>query len=214
LASLLLGSFLVGATERGIALRARARQDGPRIAFLIANQGYDVGPLTYPFQDVGLLEPALDSAKFSIIRVFRDVRTRADFERVSTELRKVLKKHPGAVVFFYYSGHAIQIQKANYLVPTGATQWQDIEGAMAGSYKLQNFLNVMGEYSARLQLVFLDSCRNNPFLDRIPAIDRAKAPPGLASERFTRPARRQQACGSAGGIAVCQMDLRSVVVLG
>ena len=68
------------------------------------------------------------------------------------------------VSLFYYSGHAVQVSGANYLVPVDAklSSAYDLEQE---TFKLNNLLKYMESMSSA-QLIFLDACRNNPFEGR------------------------------------------------
>jgi uncharacterized caspase-like protein len=79
------------------------------------------------------------------------------------------KKAQGAdIALFFYAGHGIAISGTNYLLPIDA----DIKSEM--DVKLGSAINVdvtldqtMGD--AKVKLVFLDACRDNPFAAKIKA---------------------------------------------
>ena len=64
-------------------------------------------------------------------------------------------------VVFYYAGHGVQIAGGNYLVPVDADTRQRLRRAVRGDIALER-VNIIGA-RARLQIVILDSCRDNPF---------------------------------------------------
>jgi hypothetical protein len=64
-------------------------------------------------------------------------------------------------VVFYYAGHGVQIAGGNYLVPVDA----DLDNAYDVPFEtisLTSVVNILGA-RARLQMIILDSCRDNPF---------------------------------------------------
>jgi uncharacterized protein len=66
---------------------------------------------------------------------------------------------------FYYAGHGVQVHGANYLVPVDAnpTREADIDFQMVD---VALILRQMESSRAKLNLVILDACRNNPFAGR------------------------------------------------
>lgn len=89
---------------------------------------------------------------------------RAEFDRKWSEFRASLKE--GDIVAFYFGGHGVQVDGANYLLPRDTPR----EGSIAVVLeKAVNFHQVMEELEARrpgATLYVLDACRNNPFGDR------------------------------------------------
>jgi hypothetical protein len=66
------------------------------------------------------------------------------------------------VALFYYAGHGVQVNGANYLVPVGANPVRDVDA----DFQMLNVALVLREMEGsgtRLNLVILDACRNNPF---------------------------------------------------
>lgn len=96
----------------------------------------------------------------------------------------------GDEVIFYYSGHGVQLDGENFLIPV------DTRGESAGEIKddsisLQSFLTGMQYQKARFTLAIVDACRNNPFKDN----GRALRTRGLAT---VDPADGQAVLYSAG----------------
>jgi uncharacterized caspase-like protein len=68
----------------------------------------------------------------------------------------------GGVGLFYYSGHGIQIDGVNYLIPIDA----DIElkaEVPEECISAASVLKVMEYSNNRINVIILDACRNNPF---------------------------------------------------
>ncbi len=68
---------------------------------------------------------------------------------------------PGDVALFFYSGHGIQINNVNYLLPVDFNETLETQVQFAAE-PAQAILDGMGEKGARLSLMVLDACRNNP----------------------------------------------------
>jgi uncharacterized caspase-like protein len=66
------------------------------------------------------------------------------------------------VALFYYSGHGLQVDGTNFLVPVDAnpTSRQDLDFQMVSA---ELVLRQMSGSGARLNNLILDACRNNLF---------------------------------------------------
>ena len=78
-------------------------------------------------------------------------------------LRRFSAEIDGAdIALFYYSGHAAEVGALNYLLPTSAK----IDGPRSlalDTIALQDISSAMRQAGAKVQLLFLDACRDNPF---------------------------------------------------
>ncbi|WP_333815861.1 caspase family protein [Tabrizicola sp.] len=110
-----------------------AWNDALDVADLLAGQGYDVT----------LLKDA----------------SKRDFEGLMQ--RVLFDVDRDTEVLFYYAGHGVQIGSENYLIPTDA-KLDQIDGLPFETVSLGSLVSIIGA-RARLQIVILDSCRNNPF---------------------------------------------------
>jgi Caspase domain len=91
-----------------------------------------------------------------------------DLDRMETELiiRDFAKKLPGAdVALFFYAGHGMQVARQNYLIPVDA-QLSDETDLHFEATDINLVLNLM-EREPRVNLIFLDACRDNPFADKL-----------------------------------------------
>jgi uncharacterized caspase-like protein len=145
---LLLFVLLAGATP------AEAR----RVALIIANARYANAPqLTNPVADAKLIEASLRQAGFD------DVQTRTNLGKtaIDAELRAFGNRAEGAdVALFYYAGHGIEAGGQNYLIPTDAKLQRDRDLDIEAT-RLESVMQVVS--GARMRLIILDACRNNPF---------------------------------------------------
>ena len=95
------------------------------------------------------------------------------------------------VALFYYSGHGLQVQGVNWLVPIDAnpTRPQDLDFQMVDADLV---LRQMDGAGTKLNLVLLDACRNNPFGNRglralQPGLAEMRAPEGTLISYATQP---------------------------
>jgi hypothetical protein len=145
---LLLLALLAGATP------AEAR----RVALIIANAQYVNAPaLTNPLADANLIEASLRRAGFDSVQT----RTNLGKAAVEAELRAFGNRAEGAdVALFYYAGHGIEAGGQNYLIPIDAKLQRDRDLDIEAT-RLETVLQVVS--GARMRLIILDACRNNPF---------------------------------------------------
>jgi uncharacterized caspase-like protein len=83
------------------------------------------------------------------------------------EMRKVLSKfykkiEKGGVGFFYFSGHGIEVEGQNYLIPIDA-KIEDKSETEYEAVALGRVTKRMQNAKNRLNIVVLDACRNDPF---------------------------------------------------
>jgi len=89
----------------------------------------------------------------------------------------------GGVGLFYYAGHGVQVGGENYLLPVNADIRATHEVKPEG-VNVQRVLATMSAANNRLNIVILDACRNNPFLQQGQQAQRSiNIPIGLAEMR-------------------------------
>ena len=74
---------------------------------------------------------------------------------------------PGDIAVFYFSGHGVQIDGANYMLPSDVPRAEDGDQLVlqASSLSLNAFLDQMKVRQPRVSLNIIDACRDNPFHD-------------------------------------------------
>lgn len=142
------------------ATTTAASANTSRLALIIGNANYQEAPLRNPVNDASDMAETLKKLDFEVIlKLDADQRTMIkavhDFGQRLGE---------GSIGLFYYSGHGVQYENRNYLVPLKAdiTREFDIEfEAVDANYVLQQMelTNSNG-----VNIVIFDACRNNPFL--------------------------------------------------
>ncbi len=135
---------------------------GKRVALIIGNKNYThVSPLQNTLNDAQDMANLLRNKGFEIISVF-DAKTKRDIREAVLRFNNSLKGQKDAVGLLYYSGHGMQVDGTNYLIPTNADLQikADIEDQC---FNVDYMLKTMEEVGSSLNIVILDACRNNPF---------------------------------------------------
>ena len=130
-----------------------------RIALIIGNGAYEnVGPLRNPVNDARAMAQSLSRLGFEVL--LRENRNEDQVKQDIREWGRMLDAN--SVALFYYSGHGIQVKGENYVVP--------VDAAIASEEEVEySAVNVglvtaqMERARSRVNIVFLDACRNNPF---------------------------------------------------
>jgi formylglycine-generating enzyme required for sulfatase activity len=86
----------------------------------------------------------------------------------------------GAVALFFYAGHGLQVKGVNYL-PTIDAEIEAEEDVYTQALDVAKVLELMEEAKTRVNLVFLDACRNNPFSRRFRSASQGLAKVDAAS---------------------------------
>ena len=133
-----------------------------RIALVVGNSSYqNVARLNNPANDARLMADTLRALGFAIVG--NGAQIDLDKAAFDNAVRAFGRQLQGADVgLFYYAGHGLQVRGANYLVPVNANP--DREADL--DFELEDVslvLRQMEGAGTRLNMVFLDACRNNPF---------------------------------------------------
>jgi uncharacterized caspase-like protein len=141
------------------ALAGTAAAADAKVALVIGNATYPGAPLRNPANDANAVAARLKALGFDVaLRTNVGLR---DMTRAVTQFGQALK--PGSVALFYYAGHGMQVRGRNFLIPVDA-DIQSEASARSESVDLDLVLEQLGP--ARLSMVILDACRNNPFEGR------------------------------------------------
>jgi hypothetical protein len=132
-----------------------------RIALIIGNSNYSSAnlKLANPANDAAAMQRALQDAGFQTI--VRLNAKRLDFYRAVDEFSAKIIRDPHAVGLFYYAGHGVQSDGANYLIPVDA----EIESSAdleANAFDVARVLHAMSAAQNEMNIVILDACRDNP----------------------------------------------------
>jgi formylglycine-generating enzyme required for sulfatase activity len=144
----------------GMALLATSTSsEAARRALLIGNDQYrSVRTLSNAKADAQAMAAALKLAGYTV-----EMAADLDLRQMQATLRDFKGKvQEGDEVVFFFSGHGVQIDNANFLLPTDIRS-QNSEQVREDSIGLQRVLDDMAERKAGFSLMIIDACRNNPF---------------------------------------------------
>ncbi len=167
-----------------------SRSDVPsgdqRIALVIGNSNYKISPLVNPVNDARAISAKLRTLGFTVIE-----RQNLTFKQIGLTMREFRSKlMPGAVALFFYAGHGLQVKGSNYLPVVDADIASEDDVSLQ-SLEVGKVLELMDEAKTRLNLVFLDACRNNPytrsFRSAADGLAKVNAPSGTLISFATRP---------------------------
>jgi hypothetical protein len=136
-----------------------------RVAFVVGNGTYkNVAALPNPPIDSKSMASALRNIGFEVVEG-----TNLTRDKMTEKLLDFGKKAQGAdVAVFFYAGHGIAIGGTNYLLPIDADIKSEIDVKLGAAINIDLTLDqTMSD--AKVKLVFLDACRDNPFAAKIKA---------------------------------------------
>ena len=136
-----------------------------KVAFVVGNGAYkNVEPLPNPSIDAKAIASALRNVGFEVVEGVNLTR-----DGMTERLLDFGKKAQGAdVAVFFYAGHGISVNNVNYLLPIDANLKSEMDVKLGAAINVETTLEqTMGD--AKVKLVFLDACRDNPFAAKIKA---------------------------------------------
>ena len=146
-----------------MALSASAAQAERRVAFVVGNGAYkNVAQLPNPPVDAKAMAAVLRNVGFEVVEG-----TNLTRDKMTEKLLDFGKKAQGAdVAVFFYAGHGIAISGTNYLLPVDADIKSEMDVKLGAAINIDLTLDqTMSD--AKVKLVFLDACRDNPFAAKI-----------------------------------------------
>jgi hypothetical protein len=134
-----------------------------RVAFVVGNGAYrNVPQLPNPVIDAKSMVKTLRSVGFDVVEG-----TNLTRDKMTEKLLDFGKKAEGAdVAVFFYAGHGIAVNGTNYLLPVDADLKSEMDVKLGAAINVDLTLEqTMAD--AKVKLVFLDACRDNPFAAKI-----------------------------------------------
>ncbi len=134
-----------------------------RVAFVVGNGAYrNVTPLPNPAIDARSMAALLRNVGFDVVEG-----TNLTRDKMTEKLLDFGKRAEGAdVALFFYAGHGIAVNGTNYLLPIDADLKSEMDVKLGAAINVDLTLDqTMGD--AKVKLVFLDACRDNPFAAKI-----------------------------------------------
>jgi uncharacterized caspase-like protein len=132
-----------------------------RVALVIGNGAYAHAPqLPNPARDAEDVAAALTRSGFDVISA-SDL-GQADMQE--NEIRFARAANNADIAVFYYSGHAMQFNGVNYLMPIDAKL--DDEADLKRFLRVDDILGDL-QQARNLRILVLDSCRDNPLAENL-----------------------------------------------
>jgi uncharacterized caspase-like protein len=177
----LIVSALLGLLSSGLHAQVEKR-----VALVIGNAAYKNAPLLNPTNDARDIATRLRQLGFEVVH--RSNLTSRQIGGALREFRSHLQ--PGAVALVFYAGHGLQIKGDNYL-PAVDAEIDTEEDVPNQSLSVKQVLDVLDDAKTRLNLVFLDACRNNPYARSFRSsgggLTKVNSPSGTLISFATRP---------------------------
>ncbi|WP_439627217.1 endolytic transglycosylase MltG [Shinella sp.] len=158
-------------------------QAAVKVALLIGNAAYadSASTLRNPPNDVAALRSVLEAADFEVTVV--ENAGRAAMSRALSEFSETAAQ--AEIGLIYYSGHGIEMNGENFLMPVDATLESDVdvEYETVALGKLVDALSGVKKF----KLVLVDACRDNPLFSKMKRpLTRGGATKGLARIESTQ----------------------------
>ncbi|HEY4743087.1 MAG TPA: caspase family protein, partial [Desulfuromonadaceae bacterium] len=162
---LLICGVVNASDERSLAVRKKSALPAERrIALVIGNSSYADAPLKNPVNDADAMAIALREAGFDVI-MRKNADRRALYNSIKEFGQKLKRSDVG---LFYYAGHGVQVENANYLLPVDLRggDLQDTDDLRRDAIPLGELLERMRDAGTN-NIIVLDACRDNPFLAKL-----------------------------------------------
>jgi formylglycine-generating enzyme required for sulfatase activity/uncharacterized caspase-like protein len=151
-----------------------------RVALVIGNGAYASGALANPVNDAHLLRDTLKADGFVVTYLANADRAQM-VRAIQTLGQELAGGGKEAVGLFYFSGHGVQSEGHNFLLPVKASINSDAD-LLPEAVDVEWVLKQMEQAHNGLDIVILDACRNNPLparmRDALKGLAAMQAPPG------------------------------------
>lgn len=129
-----------------------------RVALVVGNNAYESSPkLANPANDAVLISASLREVGFEVITAI-DTTHRQLLNAISEFGRK---SQNAEVSLFFYAGHGLEVAGRNWILPINANV-ETASDLPSTAIKINDVLETMDLSGARIRLIILDACRNNP----------------------------------------------------
>lgn len=173
-----LRSLLVTAS---LFVLTQAAEAARRVAFVVGNSAYETqGALTNPANDAADVATTLRKLGFEVVEA-HDLNKR-DFARKKLEFVEKLDEivaqadatgDEPPIALFYYSGHGMQVDGTNYVIPVDARIEKPGDERRA-AVTLDSIIKDINGDDAKdndrkglISIIILDACRDNPFAKQL-----------------------------------------------
>jgi len=142
--------------------QSNAASDG-RYALVIGNSNYQYATkLPNPKNDSADIASTLEDLYFETT-LLHDA-SKPQIEQAVKKFLRRLGRDDEGVGLFYYAGHGVQLQGDNYLVPVEVNVGTEQQIKHA-SFNIAHLLNGMRELNTATNIIIMDACRDNPFIN-------------------------------------------------
>lgn len=133
-----------------------------RLALVIGVKGYKhVAPLQNSLNDARDMSATLKQKGFQVVEVY-DPQTKREMKDAIMTYFDLLRENPNSAGMVFYSGHGMQVDGSNYLMPAQANP--KIKADLDEECMNMDFIMRAIEQAGNpLNIFVLDACRNNPF---------------------------------------------------
>src|SRR3979409_1184363 len=156
--------FLIAAiSAAALLVSANVAKADKRVAFVVGNGAYKEGAaLPNRAVDAKSMAKLLRNVGFDVVEGANLTR-----DKMTERLLEFGKKAEGAdVALFFYAGHVLAINAPNSLLPVEADLKSEMDVKLGSASNIDVTLEqTMSD--AKVKLVFLDACRDNPFAGKI-----------------------------------------------
>jgi hypothetical protein len=155
--------FIAAMSVAALLVSSNAALADKRVAFVVGNGAYkNVAPLPNPAVDAKSMASLLRNIGFDVVEGTNLAR-----DKMTAKLLEFGQKAEGAdVALFFYAGHGIAVNGTNYLLPVDADLKSEMDVKLGAAINVDLTLEqTMAD--AKVKLVFLDACRDNPFAAKI-----------------------------------------------
>lgn len=188
--------FIAYADDRAVKIVDNSKNVEQRVALVIGNSDYRgvLSKLSNTINDAKSIKNILEQRGFEVI--YSEDTTKKNMKKSLNQFYNAIKK--GGVGMFYFSGHGIEVDGQNYLIPIDAKieAKSDTEFEAIALNKITKRMQNMGN---RLNIVVLDACRNDPFSRSVGTGGLAKVEPIGMFVSYSTGAGSVASDGRAGG---------------
>src|SRR5262245_61610708 len=135
---------------------------GRRVALVIGNDRYEnLPPLQKAVNDARAVRERLAKIGFEVIHV-----ENANRRMMNQKLAELTGKiGRGDTAFFFFAGHGIAVRDSNYLLPVDTPQAREGQEGLVTREAIgaDVILDALQDRGAKVSLLVLDACRDNPF---------------------------------------------------
>jgi hypothetical protein len=140
-------------------LASQAALAGKHVALVVGNSAYqNAAPLANPARDAKAIAAKFQKSGFEVVTVEPDAGI-VEFKRAVRQFEDAAADSDIAVV--YYSGHGVDVEGSNYLIPVDAKLANDRD-AEDEAVSLERIVESV-DGAKELRIVILDACRDKPF---------------------------------------------------